>query len=403
MKRKTFWWLIGRLVVPPREFRRKRKRIIGSIVLIALVMIPLVVSILFTESMIQGMTDKYVMLQDGHIQAYDFVLGSDTQLGDERIFSADHSASVFGIAYSKTQTSEVKVKGVYPSYFNEARLQEISIDGTLPEYSGSAVPSVMMSSTTAKTLGVAIGERIALMLVPDSGTISARPVLARIDALYESGYRQIDATLMFMHIDDLLKFNTAGYSKRTEFIVQNESADNLSSVIDSLRQTYNPNIRWATWEAFNRSVYQNFMTSRQVILTVLIMISLVAGTYVSSIAAELVQDSHQSIALLKTLGATSANIHQAFFLTVACTTTLGLIIGMGIGLLLGTRLQSVLLWLAKADIPALRYYLLDFSLKIPWMILLEVAAALLGISAVTVLIALRRIRKISPLELLQQE
>ena len=246
MKRKTFWWLIGRLVVPPREFRRKRKRNIGSIVLIALVMIPLVVSILFMESMIQGMTDKYVLLQDGHIQAYDFVLGIDTLMSDDRIFSADHSATVFGIAYSKTKTSEVKVKGVYPSYFNEARLQEISIEGTLPEYSKSAVPSVMMSSTTAKTLGVAIGERIALMLVPDSGTISARPVLANIDAIYESGYRQLDATLMFMHIDDLLKFNTAGYSKRTEFIVQDGAADNLSSVIDSLRQSYDPNIRWAT-------------------------------------------------------------------------------------------------------------------------------------------------------------
>jgi ABC-type lipoprotein release transport system permease subunit len=63
----------------------------------------------------------------------------------------------------------------------------------------------------------------------------------------------------------------------------------------------------------------------------------------------------------------------------------------------------VLSWLAKTGLPGLQYYLLDFPVVISWRPILTICATMLVICSVTVQFSLHRIRKISPLELLQQD
>jgi lipoprotein-releasing system permease protein len=402
MSKERHVWLAMRLLFPPRDFPHRRRRVIGSIALVALVMIPLVLSLLFMDGMISAMTKKYVTLQDGHIQSNTLLPEDVERTLIDSVYSIDSVTVAYGIVYSRDATNEARFKGVYPSYFNPVRLDEITYEGTLLAKDQSLAP-VMLSTTMAKKLKITVGDRVALMLVPESGNLTARPMFVYVSGLFDSGYRQLDENLVFMHFDDLAKTSGTTATKRTEFLVKEAWADELDSVIDSLKDTYDPDARYLTWESFNQSVYQNFVTSRQVILLVFVMIGFVAASYVASIAHEMVQDNHREIALLKALGASSRSIHKAFALVVGSITVTGLVFGITIGLAIGTRLGSMLSALAKADIPALRYYLLDFPVEISWLSLIQAIAVLLIISAVTVLFALRRIRKISVLELLQQE
>jgi len=406
MRRQSSLWLLRSLLFPPKGFSSKRRRLLGAALLITLVMIPLVLSLTFIDGMMGGITDKYILLQDGHIQINSadrlFETNSSLKGIDGRIYAADYVTIGYGIVYSRDATAEIRIKGVDSSYFNERRLAQFSIQGELLKKNGN-LTAVMLSSSTAEKLGVGVGDRLALMVVPDVSIAVVRPVLAQVTSIFNSGYHQLDASLVFMGIDDALKLFPAAKSARTEILIDREAAGEIDEVISSIAGHLKKSYDFSTWDEFNQAVYQNFITSRQVILLVFLMIILVAGVYVSSIAGEIVQDNFQSIAVLKAMGTHTSMIRRAYFYTVTAITCLGMLCGIGLGLLLGTRLGDVLSLFAASGLPGLQYYLLDFPIVVSWNDLLLVACALLVISSITVLFTLRRIGKISPLELLQQD
>lgn len=402
MNRSGSWFLVRHVVFPSKDHLERRHRNMGAALLVALVMVPLVVSMLFMDGMIAAMTNKFVLLQDGHIQADGF-LEPQRVLPEDRIASIDQTVVGYGIAYSRQDTTEVRIKGVRPSYFNTSRLEQLRIEGSFEDSAASTLINVMVSAAMAEDLGVSIGDRVAMMVVPESGSTVARPLLVSVGAIYDSGYRQLDSNLMFMPLESALGLQGTAFTQRTEFLLAQEHAEDLTQVLATLKERYPSSVRFRTWESFNLSVYRNFTTSRHIILVVFMMIAFVAAAYVASIASEMVQDNHVTIAVLKALGAQSRHIHQAFLLAVGILMVAGLTCGTTIGLFIGTRLGRILTLLAEADLPALRYYVLEFPLKTSWNTLLSVLGVLTLVSFFSVLMALRRIKRISPLELLQQE
>ncbi|MEA5032352.1 MAG: FtsX-like permease family protein [Sphaerochaeta sp.] len=399
-------WLSGHLLVPRGESKYARLRLVRSAALIAIVMIPLVLALIFMDGMMNGITDKYILLQDGHIQLQVADQLFDSQFAassiDPRIASADYVVSGYGIVYSRDTTSEVRIKGVDLSYFNDQRMSQLEFSGDPLKKEGS-LAAVMLSTTIAQKLGVEVGQRVAFMVVPDSSSSVVRPVLANVTALYESGYHELDSSLLFMNRDDALRYFPKDRNAYTELLVFRDHVDDLGDVVASLESTLDKNFPYATWDEFNGTVYQNFITSRQVILLVFVMILLVAGVYVSSIAQEMIQDSMQSIALFKTLGATNSNLSWAYFCSVMVVTSIGMVAGVALGLLIGSQIGVLLHWLGNSGLAGLQYYLLDFQIVISWRDILAISLAMLLISSVTVRLSLGRIRKISPLEMLQQD
>lgn len=399
-------WLAGHLLVPKGESKYARLRLVRSAALIAIVMIPLVLALIFMDGMMNGITDKYILLQDGHIQLHVeeplFDAPRDVSLIEPRLESADYVVSGYGIVYSRDTTAEVRIKGVDISYFNEDRMTQLEFTGD-PLKKEGALAAVMLSSTIAQKLGVEVGQRVAFMVVPDSSSAVVRPVLANVTALYDSGYHELDSSLLFMNRDDALRYFPKDRNAYTELLVSREHVDELGDVVAALESSLDMNFPYATWDEFNGTVYQNFITSRQVILLVFIMILLVAGVYVSSIAQEMIQDSMQSIALFKTLGATNRNLSWAYFSSVMVVTSIGLFAGVSLGLLIGSQIGVLLHWLGNSGLAGLQYYLLDFRIVISWRDLLAISFSMLVISSVTVRLSLGRIKRISPLEMLQQD
>ena len=404
MKGRFSFWLFSHLLLS--RGRYVRIRLIRSAMLIALVMIPLILASIFMDGMMRGITDKYIMLQDGHIQLHHRspLLDNPQRFSDidKRIISGDYVVSGYGIIYSRDQTAEVRVKGVDPSYFTDQRRAQLTLTGPAVEKRGN-LATVMLSETLAERLGVTMGERVAFMIVPDSTSSVVRPVLAEVGALYASGYHELDGSLIFMNREDALRYFPAEKNAYTELLVHRNAVDLLDQIIDRVQQELGLLMAYATWDEFNATVYQNFITSRQVILLVFVMILLVAGVYVSSIAQEMIQDSMQAIALYKTLGARTISLSGAYYAVVMVITIIGMIIGVGIGIGIGLRIANVLAWLSATGLAGLQYYLLDFPVVVSTRDILMICLTMLGICTGTVFISLLRIRRISPLELLQQD
>ena len=383
------FWSIRRIL--------KRGRLIGCLVLVALVMAPLVCALIFSDSMIEGITNKYIYLSDGHIQISDFG-NSTTSIeelkGNDKILSADEVVTGYGLMYSSTGTSSVTIKGVSSSYFNAQRLNQVTFE--TEDLEESNLKGIAISRYTANKLNVKIGDRVALMIVPDMANAVPRPVLVRVEAIFHSGYDQLDQMLSFVDVTYAKTLFTSDSAINCEIIAQPSYIDNLSEVISTLNV---PMSKISTWDQHNISVYDNFVTSKQMILIILLLVVVVAAFYTSSVAQQMLQDDIKPISTAKLIGMSDSMVRKSVFLSICTVTFAGMILGIILGIVIGYALGPAMSKLSNIGLESLSFYLLDFEVQIPWSSVLLISACLLVLSNVAVWLTLRKTRRITPVQL----
>lgn len=382
----------------------KKGRLTSCLILIALVMAPLVTALIFSDSMMEGITSKYIYLSDGHVQInapYKNSELSDFDASDYpgMIYSVDEVTSGYALMYSATDTSSVMIKGVEKDYFNEKRMDQITIVfPSQTEETTSAIRGIGLSRATAKKLQVNIGDRVALMIVPDDPDKVLRPVLMRIDYIFYSGYDQLDELLAFIDIDYAKTLYSASTSTNLEVLVTPEYMEQLESVVTLIEEN-EPNLDVTTWNQHNVSVYENFVTSKQMIFIILLLVVVVAAFYTASVAQQMIQDDITDIAIVKLIGSSDSLVKKSAFISVYTVTVVGMLIGILLGILIGLNLGPILTWLSNMGIQSLSFYLLDFDITIPWLSILVISACLLLISYLSIQISLMKTRRITPIRL----
>jgi len=384
----------------------KKGRLLGCLVLVALVMAPLVCALIFSESMISGITNKYIYLSDGHIQINGKTNDSKTNESLDGIvmdstyaLSVDEVVSGFALAYSASSTTSLMVKGISSDYFNEKRLEQVSFETR--ELEKTNLKGIAISRASASALNVAIGDRIALMIVPDDASKAPRPVLVRVEAIFHSGYDQLDKMISFVDYDYASSLFTSQDSISCEVLVSNDYIERLDEVITNILAS-NGDISFSqvtTWDEHNVSVYNNFITSKQMILIILLIVIVVAAFYTSSVAQQMIQDDMKQISIAKLIGMSDSMVRVSAFLSVILVTLVGMVLGIGLGIAIGYGLGPILSSLSQRGFQSLSFYLLDFAVYIPWNSILLISVCLIVLSSVAVWITLRKTRHITPIRL----
>ncbi|MCF0237215.1 MAG: FtsX-like permease family protein, partial [Sphaerochaetaceae bacterium] len=155
----------------------------------------------------------------------------------------------------------------------------------------------------------------------------------------------------------------------------------------------------STWNEHNEAVYENFVTSKQMIFIVLMIIVFVAAFYTASVAQQMIQDDMKEIAILKLIGTNDTMVKESAFISIFFVTISGIILGLGLGVFLGYNIGSILKKLSNIGLPSLSFYLLDFTITIPFISILIIIASLLLISAFAIGISLRKTTRITPQDL----
>ena len=379
----------------------KRGRLTSCLILIALVMAPLVCALIFSDSMMEGITSKYIYLSDGHLQlnynGRKELAEFDASQYPDLIYSADEVVTGYALMYSATGTGNVMIKGIGGDYFNENRLDQITF---MAQYGSKSVESsnlrgISISRSTARKLNVEIGDNVALMIVPDNPDKVLRPILCRIDNIFYSGYDQLDSLLCFMDREDARSLYSEKSSSSVEILVNGSYMENLDEVADKLGSGYEISL----WNEYNVSVYENFVTSRQMIFIILLLVVVVAAFYTASVAQQMVQDDITDIAISKLIGCSDSLVKKSAFLSVYAVTVIGMLIGILFGLLIGCNLGPILTALSRMGLQSLSFYLLDFDITVPWLSILIISACLLVISYAAIRLSLAKTRRISPIQL----
>ena len=364
----------------------RKGRLTGCMVLIALVMAPVVAALIFSQSMVDSMIEKFVRISDGHIQ----ISGSSFEnIPEEYVLSVNITVKGYALMYSATETASLQLKGVTQINSDYLKLETIKDEQKIN------LNSVCISSATAEQLGVGLGDKVAMMVVPDTEHGVLRPVMLQVTSIYSTGYNQIDKNLAFIDYSYAIKLFESSESRITEIILKSEFQNKLHAI----KQIINTDGNITDWQQNNISIYNNYIVSIQSILLVLIIIVVVAAFFTASVANQIVEDDSREIALAKLLGSTDSNVRKSAFLSIFTVTLSGMAIGLCLGILIGMNLSPVMVFLSEKNILTLDYYLVDFKATIPWSQIGLIMLIMASVSAISVMISLRHTRKITPMRL----
>ncbi len=364
--------------------RASKRRVFFNLILITLVVAVLVLAQIFVVSMSRGIADKWAYLADGHLQLY---LGSGQMLPTHpNIDSIEEVGEVNALLYSPDKNQMVRVKGVESTYFSKRRLEQLSI--RVGESSTSTLARIMISTTLADQLSVSLGDRLALMMVSND---AIRAQLCIIDALYDSGYRELDGQLIYCDLSFVKRLFGTGLASSWEILTEK---GNLNALKDDLERA---GYLSTTWKEQNAALSSNLDTSRQAVLAVMVVVAILCGYFISELSAQMVEDDKARIATLHLMGADPRTVRTAYWRAVMAITVVSLTLGTLLGILCARLLPPLLAHLSARSYSALSFYLLDFPIRIPVLDVSIIISVLLLVSAISVHLSLKRVASIEPL------
>ena len=417
-------WLWAKRIISLRGASQQRKRqIIGSVVVIAVSMIPLVVSLILADGMILGITDRYVNFQSGHLQLQRRTSGD---LGIDRPYVDDTSIrsiselphvvecirSIKGLSllYSRHTSISAEITGIEPSYISS------SLDHGMTVIAGEAHPieekDLVLSKVLAEELAVDLGDTVTILSVQerDTGTFF-KPMLMRITGIISTGYTELDRQLAFTTLKTAgsLFFRTKSAEETasvstvlirmdtSEINVVRQVAQQIERILDEAGTSYHI----LTWEEMNPALFHNFSSTRNILMIIMSIIIVIAGVNVASSMTLLIQENRQHIGILQALGTDSIYIALGLFIAILIMTCVGTIIGLTCGTIIGVNLNGILSWIAQLDIAASEMYLLSIPITIRISDLCYIAVFTVMIASLSVIGPLRKIKQYQPIEILK--
>lgn len=390
--------------VGSRTAASARMRQIVRMLPIVLTTALVVLSQLFVSGMIEGIVRKYTLVSDGtYTIRSNGSEPSDVQslLLDEIPGVSDVAVVIDGaaLAYAGETAVPLRLKGVeLSSYFSGERAHAIRFLDSGGAVSGAAL-ALMVSKDTADALGLRVGDRLTLMLIPDGSRTAARPVLAAVESIFTTGYSELDQSLAFMDAQAAAKYFPSSSSMVWEVVTDSSAS---SRVYSMLQATLPDSYEIVSLRETQPTIFENLLLSQRTLSLVFILIAILAGYFVSTIAQEVIQDDRAAIATLKLMGFSRREIARTYLVIIMGMTTLGLVAGilLGWGISLGVR--PLLLYLSTAGIPALSPYLLDFEISISAGDAGMIFIIFLLVSLLSALLSIRRVQHILPLDLFRQ-
>ncbi|MBN1617243.1 MAG: ABC transporter permease [Spirochaetales bacterium] len=341
-----------------------RKSLRGAVAGIAVCLIPLVVVMVVSDGMIEGITGRLVNLSSSHIRLIDY---SGTNGFNDDVHSAISLAQevpswadkgLIATAYCERQGIALAVSsqgrmGATVRGIERDFLSSPSVTKLLTIHQGTLAldgeNTAILGHKIASDLGLSVGQNFKLLTLRSNlqGKSIPRFTTFTVSAIVSSGYQELDALWIFIPLE------TAGrvlpsVSSQT-FI--NVSVSNPFGHIDPLRNQILRNspegIVAYTWKELNRSQFHAFETTRRLLLFIMFLILFIAAVNISSALVMLVMERRKEIAILKSLGAHPSWITFAFVLCGFFTAFTGICIGMPIAIALSVNINTIFATIEK--------------------------------------------------------
>lgn len=336
-----------------------RRSLVGATVCIGISLVPLVMVLAVSDGMIKGITDRMVGLSSSHVQCVmPSILaeeGGAARLVDEagKVASLGPVTAAFAeiqgiaLAASSSARTGATVRAVEPDVFERNASFRTLVDAVAGEKAFPTDRSAVIGAKLAETLGVGVGDTIRLITIRDagSGRRSLRPKITPlvVSGIVSCGYQELDALWVFVPLASGASFLPPSSSR---FVVGAECADSfgpeLERAVRAVEAVVPPGTLVNRWSQLNSAEYENFASTRILLLFIMLLIVLVASVNISSALVMLVMERRKEIAILKSLGASNGGIALSFLVTGLASGGIGVAAGIPAGLMCAVNFRAIM-------------------------------------------------------------
>jgi lipoprotein-releasing system permease protein len=323
----------------------------GSVIGIALSLVPLIVVMEVSTGMIEGITARLLEVGTYHVQVS---LPSGTTLSDMQRRAAQIAAVTDVVAaiperqgtallVTPRAAAGVTLRCVPSDIFavDPGFRSHISVKAGTADLSRS--DSLLVSSALAASLGVAVGDRINLLTTYGenlSGAARLTPLL--VSGIYETGYQELDKTLVYGSLGLAQKALSPRGSRALIGVKVKDPFADLTRITAAISEAAGRDARVATWRQIEYPRLASFAFTKAILILIMGLIVVVAAVNVSSSVIMVVFERRNEIAILKSVGVGEESLSLSFLLTGLATGLLGTAAGLGAGLLVAVNINGVI-------------------------------------------------------------
>lgn len=418
-----------------------RKSLAGALLCIGISLVPLVVVLAVTNGMIEGMTERMIGLSSSHLEALVMRSAEEVSTPEKfrnftrKIARTDGITSAYSeitssvLAAGSSYRTGAQVRAVDPAVFSENKSYRTMLkvkEGNLDSFL-SGTKNAVVGQKLASLLNLHEGSvfRIISAQTSPAGIIVPKAAAFKVAAVVSSGYEELDALWVFIPLDTAY---TALSLKNCRFSIHLETSDAFSPDIVRIQNACTESAEGLAnvyrWDEMDRAQYENFSSTKVMLVFIMILIVLVASVNISSALVMLVMERRREIAILKSFGATPGGVALSFIITGMAAGCGGVLLGVPAGLLCAVNVNGIISFFEKivngaaefvyllsgrsaSDFTGIHlmdpaYYLESVPVSIPFRDLFIITAAALLLSLAVSVIPAYKAGKEKPLETLRK-
>jgi lipoprotein-releasing system permease protein len=349
---KTLLFLSFRIFSFGRKGQKLTRPLIGSILGIALSLIPLIVVIQISDGMIRGITERTLETLSYHFQTYPYtgITVDEMTLQSQEIEKLDfvRNSTVerqgFGLAYSPDGKSGITIRSVEDDFYTSDTGVRKYLEMTSGTFDLSSPDSLMIGRDIARRLNLSVGDEMKVLTGKFFSNGKFLPKISKfyVKGIFTTGYDELDRLWVFLPLSVGEKILADSSSHTMIGIKTYKPYDTLKEDMFSIREILPQ--RWVmyTWENLNRAQQENYHTTRVLLIFIMGLIVCVAIINISSSLVMLVLEKSEEISILKCIGASPSDISLSYIFTGIFTGITGTIIGLFLGLLISVNINEVI-------------------------------------------------------------
>lgn len=424
------------LIFPKTEKKSSaRKSIIGAMVCIGLSIIPLILVISISNGMINGMTQRIIGLSSGHLKSYvapsikqvkteeSFVEYAKGTMEVEGITSSYPEIQISALASGKNIRCGIEIRAMQSDIFEKnssfKTLFEIKA-GSLQEFQENQKVCII-GEKLAADLELKTGDSIKIITTKNSKnnmktSITPKLTTLKIAAIVTSGYQELDQFWVFVPLSVAYK-NLSLENAQFNVIMETENPF-ASEIVRTQYEVARYFGRYANvyrWDQIHAAEFENFSSTKVMLIFVMIMIILVASVNISSAIIMLVMERQKEIAILKSLGATPNGITLSFLISGVSCGIGGILIGVPLGLIFSFFSNQIISFIDNSVNFVLQifhgssfhlmdpaFYLQNIPIQIPVLQIVMIIVGILLLSVIVSYFPARKAGKEKPLDILRK-
>lgn len=332
-----------------RDLARRTLR--GAVLSIAVSMVPLIVTLVVADGMIQGITSRYIELSSYHVQCVPYRGQGEGSIRDALsavevlpgVRGAWAETQAVGVAFSRGRRGGAVVRALDPGFLaDEGTREYLEVRSGEPLLSGPN--DVLLGSELARDLGADAGDTVSLISVRSrrGDSIVPRVSVFRVRGIVSSGYRDLDSRWFLVHRDYSGRYLTAETSRTVLGVKVDDPFGPLEPVLDGIRAALPEGWGVHPWPQTERNLYESFRTTRYLLLLIMGLTVAVAAVNISSALVTLVTERSHEIAILKSLGAAPGDIGKVFIAGGMILGFAGSVLGTALGILAAVHINGVI-------------------------------------------------------------